>query len=284
MSDAPKKTPFIKIFSKENLYDHLAIGHPYRPTVPAFFFLKRGTIKIKAQFNILELKANSLVLIDNNSVYELMEVSQDVNVKLLSYQREYIEKLSLKFNKLNAYKTIRTEFQKVIYLENQEFDTLWRNIDNMAFYLHEKDNLHDEEYVNEILESFFAGLIYQFANLVSRFNRISKEKMSRPQEIVLQFVKLVSEFYLTEKTVEFYSQKMMMSSRHLSSVLKEVTGRTAIQIINEYIINEAKALLSSTSMSIKEIASALKFSDQYAFSHFFKKHLKINPSDYRAQF
>lgn len=273
---------FVNVLSNDKIFEHLLLGHPYHPRIPAFLLLKKGNIKIKAQFNILELKPNSLVLIDNNSVYELMEISEDLDIKILTYQRDYIENLRLKFNKLNAYKTMRTEFREVYYSNEGEFNTLWRNVENMDYYtniLSDKD-----DYTNEILESFFAAILYQFANIIRSKNAISKDKMSRPQEIVLQFVKLVADFYLVEKTVEFYAQKMLMTSRHLSSVLKQVTGHTAIQIINQYIINEAKALLSSSSLSIKEIATKLKFSDQYAFSHFFKKHLNLSPREYRAQF
>ncbi|WP_300675455.1 AraC family transcriptional regulator [Soonwooa sp.] len=220
---------FVNILTNEKIFEHLLIGHPYHPETPAFLMIRKGFIKIKAQFNILELKPNSLVLVDNNSVYELMEISEDIDIKILTYQREYIENIGLKFNKLNAYKTIRTEFREVYYSTPDEFDCLWRNAENMAYYI---GILHQEEdYIDEILESFFAALIYQFANLIIKKRAISKEKMSRPQEIVLQFIKLVSDYYLVEKNVEFYAQKMMMSSRHLSSVLKEVTDRTAIQII-----------------------------------------------------
>ena len=63
--------------------------------------------------------------------------------------------------------------------------------------------------------------------------------MTRNQEIVLDFIGLVGQNYLSYKSVEFYAQNMMMS-RHLSSVIKAETGKTAGQMINEFIINEQK--------------------------------------------
>lgn len=108
--------------------------------------------------------------------------------------------------------------------------------------------------------------------------------MTRNQEIVLDFIGLVGQNYLSYKSVEFYAQNMMMSTRHLSSVIKAETGKTAGQMINEFIINEAKALLASTLKPVNEIASILNFSDQYSFSHFFKKHQGVSPTVYRSQF
>lgn len=272
----------IKVYYNENVFNYIKLGHMYRPGIPSFIFVKKGYVKINAQFNILELTAHSLVLIDTNIIYELEEYSPDVEIRVLTYHRDFIDQLSLKFNKLNAYKTIRTELRNVYYSTEKEFLTLWDNVDNIAYYSDIPQR--KEDYVKEIVESFFTGLIYQFANIVARSIAISKQKMSRQHEIVLQFVNLVSENYMTEKKVDFYAQQMMMSTRHLSTILKNVTGRSALQIINEYIVNEAKALLSTTSLSIKEIASKLKFSDQYVFSHFFKKHLNISPRQYRSQF
>ena len=108
--------------------------------------------------------------------------------------------------------------------------------------------------------------------------------MTRSQEISLSFIKLVAEHYKQEKTVEFYAQKLMLSTRHLTTVLKQILGKNASEIISEFTLNDAKAQLSSTSKPIYEIARELQFSDQYSFSHFFKKHEKLSPSQYRNQF
>lgn len=68
--------------------------------------------------------------------------------------------------------------------------------------------------------------------------------MTRNQEIVLDFIGLVGQNYLSYKSVEFYAQNMMMSTRHLSSVIKAETGKTAGQMINEFIINDKKSFVS----------------------------------------
>lgn len=122
----------------------------------------------------------------------------------------------------------------------------------------------------ESIESLFSAFIYNVSSFVMRNRKNTKGMMTRNQEIVLDFIGLVGQNYLSYKSVEFYAQNMMMSTRHLSSVIKAETGKTAGQMINEFIINEAKALLASTLKPVNEIASILNFSDQYSFSHFFK--------------
>ena len=86
------------------------------------------------------------------------------------------------------------------------------------------------------------------------------------------------------RTVEFYAERQSITTRHLSSVVKTITGKSASQIIALIVINEAKVLLNSSEKPVSEISAILGFSDQYSFSHFFKKHLEVSPSQYRHQF
>ena len=271
----------IKVFNEKNIFDHLVRGHPYHPSSLAFLFMKKGNLKIKEQINILELSGGSIILLDPLTVYEVLDYSEDLEIYIITYTRDFVEKLSLKFNKLNVYKSIRTEFRKVYHASEEEFNTFWKNIENINYYISQPKTF---DYDLEIVQSFFSAIVYQMANIMARTKRISKDKMTRSQEIVLEFIKLLSDHYLVEKSVDFYAHKLMISTRHLSSVLKEITGKSANQIINEFIFNEAKAQLSSTLKPINEIATHLKFSDQYAFSHFFKKHQNMSPSEYRNLF
>lgn len=271
----------VKIYTEKNLLDLLVMGHPYYPSKPSFLFMKRGRLTMKEHINHLVMDDFSIILIDPSSVYEVLDYSDDIEILMLNYDRNFIRNLSLKFNKLNAYHTIGREFKEVYHLEEQEFEAFWRNLHNLNFYINQEG---DSEYNIEIIESHFTSILYQFASLIAKTRLISKDKMTRSQEIVFDFIRLVSEFYLKEKSVEFYASRLMLSTRHLSAVLKEVTGKTSNQIINDYILNEAKALLSSTIKPINEIALRLQFSDQYAFSHFFKKHQKVSPTEYRNMF
>ena len=67
--------------------------------------------------------------------------------------------------------------------------------------------------------------------------------------------------------------------------VKNITLEEALSlVISEFILNAAKAKLSSTRKPINVIARELQFSDQYSFSHFFKKHEGLSPSQYRNQF
>jgi AraC family transcriptional activator of pobA len=271
----------LKIFTEQNLQDSLTMGHPYHPNNPLFLFLKKGKMVIKEQINVFEIIENTIILIDSRSVYEIMEVSEELEVKVLTYHRSFISKIGLKFNRLNIYHNIRMELRRGYTFTDREFEVFWDILKGIDYFLDEIDDL---EYAVESIESLFSAFIYNVSSFVMRNRKNTKGMMTRNQEIVLDFIGLVGENYLSQKSVEFYAQTMMLSTRHLSSVIKAETGKTAGQMINEFIINEAKALLASTLKPVNEISNRLNFSDQYSFSHFFKKHQGVSPTEYRNQF
>lgn len=139
-------------------------------------------------------------------------------------------------------------------------------------------------YKKEIVEHLFSVFCYQIAGIIANEDNSSMNQMSRQEEIVFLFLNDLSNHHLNNRNVEFYAERQSITTRHLSSVVKSITGRSASQIIASIVINEAKVYLNSSNMPVSEISSVLGFSDQYSFSHFFKKHLGMSPSQYRQQF
>lgn len=271
----------IKIFDAHNIFDFIEINHPYHPKNPAFLILKKGKVIFTENFNRIELSENYVALIDSRKVYEILEISDDLEIFLVAFDKEFTEKLPLKINRLNAFIYLRNELVRHFQLRNSQFEKIWKNVDLLKNILESEDftTHHDE-----IIRHLFSSVVYQFGDIVSQNSDFSKQKISRKQELVLHFLKNVGEHFLEEKQVTFYAEKQFITSRHLSAVLKEVTGNTAGQIIAAFVIKEAKAQLASSDKSLYEISIDLKFSDQYSFGHFFKKHSGESPNAYRKRF
>lgn len=96
-----------------------------------------------------------------------------------------------------------------------------------------------------------------------------------------QFHKLVSENYSQERLVVFYADKLCLSPKYLSKLVKEVSGKSAPEWIDSYVLLEAKNLLKYSDMPIKEVVYRLNFPNQTVFYKYFKKHIGMTPTDYR---
>lgn len=77
---------------------------------------------------------------------------------------------------------------------------------------------------------------------------------------------------------------MNITPGYLSSVVKNVTGKSAAEWIEEYVLMEAKALLASTDMTIQQICYQLNFPTQSFFGKYFKTHTGVSPKAYRMRY
>jgi AraC-like DNA-binding protein len=94
-------------------------------------------------------------------------------------------------------------------------------------------------------------------------------------------LKAVGKHYKRERKVGFYAEKLCITSKHLSQVVKEVSGRTASEIIEDYVITEIKALLISTNMTIQQISDYLNFPSQSVFGKYVKRITGVSPKRYK---
>ncbi|HBR12424.1 MAG TPA: AraC family transcriptional regulator [Chryseobacterium sp.] len=271
----------VEIFTQHNIFERISADKPFRPENPSFIFIKSGSIKLRQHFNDLELQANTFMVTDPQTVYEVISVSDDFQSRMVSYKRAYITTLSLKFNRLITYRYFRQQMNIGVPLSTADLEVVWKSVNFLKYIL---DQETDMIYKKEIVEHLFSVFCYLIAEIISQEDNSAMSQMSRKEEIVFLFLNDLANHHLNNRSVEFYAERQSVTTRHLSSVVKSVTGKSASQIIASIVINEAKVYLNSSKMPISEISTVLGFSDQYSFSHFFKKHLGLSPSQYRQQF
>jgi AraC family transcriptional regulator, transcriptional activator of pobA len=84
-------------------------------------------------------------------------------------------------------------------------------------------------------------------------------------------------------TVKMMADELHVSPRYLSDLLKQETGKTAIELIHIYLISEAKNLLKGADNTISEVAYSLGFENLPYFSRLFKKEVGMSPNQFRKQ-
>ena len=102
-------------------------------------------------------------------------------------------------------------------------------------------------------------------------------------EVIESFNELIQVHFSIEKSVQFYANALHIHPNYLNFLMKKYTGLTAKQTIADHIFLEAKGLLGSPSLSIKEISYKLGFATPGIFSSFFRKMSDMSPSKFRQQ-
>ena len=122
------------------------------------------------------------------------------------------------------------------------------------------------------------------ANFYSRGHGVhrSENSVSRPGEsIVDRFFPLLGEYYKTERGVEFYAGKLFITPKYLSRVIRDNTGKTVSDWIEEYVVAEIKSMLGSTGLTIQQISHELNFPSQSFLGKYFRRIVGVSPGDYR---
>jgi AraC family transcriptional regulator, transcriptional activator of pobA len=147
------------------------------------------------------------------------------------------------------------------------------------------DKLYKEFYTPnnyrvQILQSFLLSLLFKCKSLQEVLN-IEQIKPSKKQELVFKFQNLVSNCYLTKKQVGDYADQLHVSANTLNQNVKEITGKTAKELIAKKIIQEAKKIIQYSTDDIAQIAFNLGFEEPTHFIRFFKNQTGITPKEYR---
>lgn len=120
-------------------------------------------------------------------------------------------------------------------------------------------------------------------NLIEYEATAHPARLSRQEELFRRFIALVNQHSKHERSVNFYADKLCLTPHYLSSVIRETSGQTVMQWINQAVILEAKVLLKHSNLLVFQISDELNFPNPSFFSKFFKRMTGMTPAEYQKQ-
>lgn len=144
-------------------------------------------------------------------------------------------------------------------------------------YLHS-----DHLYKKEILRMLYAAFLLDMQN-AQQHSITHGQIPPRVEEIFIGFIRLLPHHFAQHHDIAFYASALHITPVYLSRVVRQVTGRTVIDYINQMIVMEASFLLRTSPMSITQIAEHLHFADTPSFSKFFLRMKGVNPRRFRME-
>ena len=161
--------------------------------------------------------------------------------------------------------------------------------------LAEEDNLHlmelmriirryllsaDHPFRSECLRTTY-GLFLLELNAIQERTICNRRFPKRIEELIFDFLRLLPIHFAEHHDVAFYSSGLCITPRYLSQIVRDISGRTVVDHINQMLLMEASYLLQQTSLPIVDIADRLHFSESASFTRFFTRMKGITPSEYR---
>lgn len=218
-----------------------------------------------------------------NQVSANSEISQDHSGFTLLFHPDFLAGYQLA-KKIKQYGFFSYTVNEALYLSDKEKATVISIFKNM------------EEELNNTIDDFSQDVIIsQIELLLNYSNRFYKRQFITRRAVnnnLLQKLEGILDDHFKDEellkngipAVHALAEELHMSPGYLSDMLRSLTGQNTQQHIHNKLIEKAKEKLSTTSLSVSEIAYSLGFEHSQSFSKFFKAKTKVSPVAFRSSF
>lgn len=249
--------------------------------------VKSGSISFAVNMEHFRLEANTMLITGANSIITIDTDSIDnIEAYALFVSNEFIHDLNFEVVILNNL-PIASKVSPLVRLSTDEVNLLAGYLEVLDGNLRHNNREGDEMFAKSISRSLLTATLYQLMILAVHRQQAPDDvvETARPRSRRMlythEFVKLVRKYFRLEHNVRFYANKLCISPKYLSLVVKESTGRSAAEIIDEHLLLEAKNLLRFSGKNIQQVAYELNFSNQSSFGKYFKHLTGMSPSEFQ---
>lgn len=261
----------IELLENESIIKGIRFPHKVAKAVQVV--ITEGEISCIVDLYSYTLKAPLMALFLPGQVIESIEFNEDFKGFGMAVSTEFTDSLDLPINFQEKLSFKSNHFYSLNEGGLDAFMSCYRQVSSI---LKQEDHPYKAEIIRHLFSAYYYGLGYYVHNA-----RRQTSLMTGQQELCDRFIALASEHFKDHRDIGFYADKLCITNKYLSALLKQETGMTALEWIEKYVVLYAKGCLSSTSMTIQEISDELDFPSQSVFGKYFKRVEGMSPKAYR---
>ena len=264
--------------------EYIHLKYPFRVDCYVAAYCVEGSVDCSINLTDYHLTTGTLLLFTPGNIVRITEpdqVDQNLRLTLICASTSFITGIGINPSKflIEAMDVLR---DPCIHLSTDETEMLHKYV-NLALDI-TKTN---PQFIKESIGGLVSSVFYQFAGFLADSKRRqdleTPVRTSRQRQMLEQFIKLAINDHTREHLVGYYADKMCVTPKYLSKIVKEASGRSVPEWLNELLILDAKNMLRHSDMTIKEISASLNFPSQSFFFRFFKNHTGQTPTQYREE-
>lgn len=252
------------------------LNKPYRSNYYGLGLCVSGNANLVCNLDSYNVESNSIITMSPQVIKQWKNVSDDFETLSIFFTKTFFTKIFANQSYLEQFHFFDQNTQHVNLFsaaETTDISLIFKKIKTHFTLSH--------PYQNEILGSYINILLWEYQTLFEQLHFKNNYQQTRSQQIVTAFKNLINVHFKQERSVQFYADKLFITSKYLTETLKQETGKTASEWISELLLLEAKVLLTNQQLQISQIAEMLSFPDASTFGKFFKNLASISPLQYR---
>ena len=255
---------------------HFQVSYPHKHDFYEILYLSNGSGYHIIDSNKYEIKPPCIFFLSPGQAHKV-ELSDDIEGYIFIFTSEFYLLNQKNKNRLLEFPFFFSveQINPPIYLNSKDDDkylkALFKRCSNIV--------LNDEMSADEIARSTLDLILLTCNDLYpGKFKVVQK---SKGHILVKKFLLLIEENYHKNLRIGDYANMLAITPNHLTQMVKQITGKTSVEVLHRKTVVEIKRLLIHTDLTIAEISDAMNFPDQSYFTKYFKKISGTSPMAYR---
>lgn len=246
-----------------------------------FVVLAQGTLNINYNSNEYTIKGPSAFSTQNDAILSINASTSDepLDLYILGLSPSFLQEVNISYTSITSGLFVTRESPEVRFKE-RELPLILRYLTLIHSVMTDSFNT---QLARHGVSHLTSALFYQMLTFLYKdFGTVDSNAVGpRRGGYVHEFMKLVHQYYTSERSVNFYASRLFISPKYLSLMVKETTGHSAAWWIDHFVITEAKNLLRFSGKNIQQVAYALNFSNQSSFGKYFKHLTGMSPTEFQ---
>ena len=247
------------------------------------FILMAMCKKGKAQYSIdtrqQVVKPGDLLFVSERHVVDNYEASPDFECLCIMLTTEYYHGFVQDVKNVSSLLLFSMN-NPVVPLTNKEIQVFTNYFETIR----EKMADTNHHYRSPLIKALLLAMFYDMSNVIYRVERQGNRKHTRAEAIFANFIRLLEENFRTQHRVSWYAEQLCITSKYLSTICRNVSGKSPMRWITDSVMEDCYALLRNTNLSVKEISIRLGFPNSSFFGQYFREQAAQTPMEYRNKY
>ena len=258
---------------------------PYKLSFTAAVVVVRGQLTSSVNGRQYQVSAGDALIVQNGSVVEAMMCSSDLKIIAMAFTDghdvEYLQRSTSEVSSLIQHRA----FPVTVHLEEEamhNYIRLYRAV--KGIYRFTEKGIYrftEQRFRGDVVRGFLQISTSSFAGRIKEEFPSGESARGRANELYLDFMDDLQRFCTQERSVGFYAGRRCVCAKYFARQVKAVSGKSPGRIIRERVLIEAKALLNSTDLSVRQISDTLHFPNESFFCRWFKESSGLTPTAFR---
>jgi len=268
--------PFHFFDTKTDVSPDLEVGKPYMLKIGGFLICNMGELECIVGTSHYVLKRGDMVIALPNTLIQFIRIDEGFDGYAITVNTDILQSINIApFISMYSY----VKSNAFIHLPEGKMSEIL----GLCKLLQRKSEDTEHLFHDIIVRSLAMVVFCEIGTVINTETDMRFRSKSRQDSMMQEFLTLLSSDYTKSREVNYYAEKMCITPKYLTIVVRRVSGHSAAYWIAQVVVMNAKMLLMGSQLTIQQIADALNFPNPSFFGQYFKRYTGMTPKMYRRR-